>query len=381
MAIYFDNSATTQPFDFVAQRMQTYMTQSYYNPSALYAPAVEVAQNLRKVRRDFARDLFVQEDEIYFTSGGTESNNTVILGTVLARRGPLHLITTAVEHSSVYEAFLRLEKYGHHVEFLPTDANGCVRMEDLRRALRPDTALVSIMHVNNESGAINDIASLSGLTKQLAPHCIFHRDGVQAYLKVPFVAPQVDAYSISAHKFHAPRGVGVLMCKKTVRIDPVITGGPQEGGMRAGTENTMSIVAMGEAQQYYLAHQKEHIDRILSVKRRLVQGLSNLPGVRFNGPAFESAAPQILSVSFENIRGETLLHALEEKGIYVGTGSACSSRKKGKNRILAAMGVPAQVAQGTIRFSFGCMNTTEESEIVAQEVVRAVTHLRRFVRR
>ena len=151
--------------------------------------------------------------------------------------------------------------------------------------------------------------------------------------------------------------------------------------MRAGTENTMSIVAMGEAQQYYLAHQKEHIDRILGVKRRLMEGLSDLQGVRFNGPPVEAAAPQILSVSFENIRGETLLHALEERDIYVGTGSACSSRKKGKNRILSAMGVPPQYAQGTIRFSFGCMNTQEESEIVAQEVVRAVTHLRRFVRR
>ena len=381
MAIYFDNSATTQPFDFVAQRMQTYMTHSYYNPSALYAPAVEVAQNLRKVRRDFARDLSVHEEEIYFTSGGTESNNTVILGTVLARRGPLHLITTAVEHSSVYEAFLRLEKMGHQVDFLPTDAKGCVRMEDLRRVLRPHTALVSIMHVNNESGAINDIAALAAMVKQVAPRCIFHSDGVQAYLKVPFHSPHVDAYSISAHKFHAPRGVGVLMCKKTVRIDPIITGGPQEGGMRAGTENAMSIVAMGEAQQYYLAHQKEHIERILGVKRRLMEGLSELPGVRFNGPPIEAAAPQILSVSFENVRGETLLHALEEKNIYVGTGSACSSRKKGKNRILAAMGVPPQYAQGTIRFSFGCMNTQEESEIVAQEVVRAVTHLRRFVRR
>lgn len=214
MAIYFDNSATTRPFDFVAQRMQTYMTHSYYNPSALYAPAVEVAQNLRKVRRDFARDLSVHEEEIYFTSGGTESNNTVILGTVLARRGPLHLITTAVEHSSVYEAFLRLEKMGHQVDFLPTDAKGCVRMEDLRRVLRPHTALVSIMHVNNESGAINDIAALAAMVKQVAPRCIFHSDGVQAYLKVPFHSPHVDAYSISAHKFHAPRGVGVLMCKK-----------------------------------------------------------------------------------------------------------------------------------------------------------------------
>ncbi len=381
MAIYFDNSATTRPFDFVAERVQSVMLETFYNPSALYAPALTIARDIQSVRVSIANDLRVREDEILFTSGGTESNNAAVLGVALSLRHTSHFITTGIEHASVYELFRYLEHSGHTVTYLPCDGNGVVTKSILLQALKPDTAMVSIMHVNNEIGSVMDIAELAKEVKQRAPHCVFHVDGVQAYPKIITDMSNVDLYSISGHKFHAPRGVGVLVSKKKLKLQPLFSGGGQEFGLRSGTENTPGILGLGAAQQYYAAYRDQILDQLASVKYRLVEGLSQIEGIRINGPEMAMAAPHILSVSFAGIQGEALVHALEQKEIYVGTGSACSSHKKGANRILTGMGVPSNMAAGTIRLSFGCFNTPEESDIVAQEIAQAVSYLRRFKRR
>ena len=381
MAIYFDNSATTRPFDFVAERVQSTMLEHYYNPSALYAPAVAIQRELQSVRASIANDLRVREEEILFTSGGTESNNTAILGTALSLRHTGHFVTTGIEHASVYELFRYLEHRGHEVAYLHAGQDGLITREMLLSAIKPDTALVSIMHVNNEVGSVMDIADLAKAVKHRAPHCVFHVDGVQAYPKILADMSNVDLYSISGHKFHAPRGVGVLVCKKDLKLQPILNGGGQEFGLRSGTENFPGILGLGDAQRYYAAYREQIVEQFLSVKNALAQGLSGMDGIRINGPKMEYAAPHILSVSFSGIQGEALVHALEQKQIYVGTGSACSSHKKGANRILTAMGIPENMAAGTIRFSFGCFNTKEESEIVARETAQAVSYLRRFRRR
>ncbi len=382
MEIYFDNSATTQPFECAKQAVLSCMTDVYYNPSALYAPAVKVSKLLSNVRSAFAKEFHAKEDEIIFTSGGTESNVDAIMGAVPQRMVRAHVVTDQSEHSSVYETFRYLEQQrGAQVSLLPTNQRGEVTPEALRSVMRPNTRLVSIMHVNNETGAVNDIESLSKVAKSIAPQCIFHCDGVQAFPKLRFPRGFVDAYSVSGHKFHAPRGTGVLYVRQGCGIQPVMVGGGQEHGYRAGTENVAGIAGMGAALGQYVEHREEYVQRMREVKMALYEQLIRIPGAHLNGPPADQGAPHILSMSFEGTRGETLVHALEEKGIYVGTGSACSSHKKGESRALRAMGVPPQIAQGTLRFSFCCMNTVEQANIVAQAVEESVTRIRRFVRR
>lgn len=381
MEIYFDNSATTRPFDCAVKAVTACMTDLYYNPSALYAPAVEVSNKLAAVRAAFAREMRVREEEIIFTSGGTESNVDAIMGAMSQRFTRAHVITDQSEHSSVYETFRHLDQRGAHVSLLPTNQRGEVTVEALKSMMRPDTRLVSIMQVNNETGAVNDIAALSQMAKRIAPQCIFHCDGVQAFPKLRFPGGQVDAYSVSGHKFHAPRGTGVLYVKTGCGIQPVMVGGGQEHGYRAGTENIAGIAGLGAALAQYVQHREEYVKQMYEVKRALYTQLIRIPGAHLNGPPVEQGAPHILSMSFEGTRGETLVHALEEQRIYVGTGSACSSHKKGVSRTLSAMGVPPQIAQGTLRFSFCCMNTVEQANIVAQAVEQSVARIRRFTRK
>lgn len=381
MEIYFDNSATTRPFDCAVQAVTACMTDLYYNPSALYAPAVEVSNKLAAVRAAFAREMRVNEEEIIFTSGGTESNVDAIMGAMSQRYTRAHVVTDQSEHSSVYETFRHLDQRGAHVSLLPTNQRGEVTVEALKSTMRPDTRLVSIMQVNNETGAVNDIAALSQMAKRIAPQCIFHCDGVQAFPKLRFPGGYVDAYSVSGHKFHAPRGTGVLYIKTGCGVQPVMVGGGQEHGFRAGTENVAGIAGLGAALSQYVQHREAYVKQMYEVKRALYTQLIRLPGVHLNGPPVEQGAPHILSMSFEGTRGETLVHALEEQKIYVGTGSACSSHKKGVSRPLSAMGVPPQIAQGTLRFSFCYMNTVEQANIVAQAVEQSVARIRRFTRK
>ena len=380
MSIYFDNSATTKPFDETISAVEWGMNMMFYNPSALYRPAVEASKELAQIRGSFAQALGVRSEEIVFTSGGTESNNLAIFGS--AGRKPMHCLVNASEHSSVHEVFEELRRRGNDVEYLENDHNGCVTIEELKKKLRPNTALVSIMHVNNETGAINQIEKLAAIAKRVAPHCVFHSDGVQAFLKVPMPSlAQIDAYSMSGHKFHAPRGTGVLYIKKGTVLHQLMLGGSQENHLRPGTENTPGIFGLGAALKRYRIHMPEYQEQMRAVKVRLAKRILALPDVKINGPDIWEGAPHILSVGFAGVPAQTLQNALSEREIYCGTGSACSSKSSRMSRSLSAMHVPQDFARGTLRFSFCFANTIQEADAVGEALEELLPKLRRFKKR
>ena len=315
-----------------------------------------------------------------YTSGGTESNNTAIFGALRARRGGGRIIVGATEHPSVYEAAMSM-KGPYVINEARVDKTGVYDVNMLAQSIANDVAFVSVMQVNNETGAINDIPAIYKAVKQRAPMAIMHVDGVQGFLKVPFDARYCDMYSISGHKFHAPKGVGALYVKRGTRFAGGQIGGGQERNLRSGTTNTPGIMGMDAAIGYYTENIDEIRQRLMNMKLRLASNLTSISDTFINGPAPELGAPHILNVSFLGVRGEVLLHALEEKGIYVSTGSACSAHKKGKNRILNAMGVVGDRQEGAIRFSLSMFNTIEEMDIAAEEIAAQLAFLRRFKRR
>lgn len=378
--IYLDNSATTRTLDAAAEAAAKYMRQDFFNPSAAYSPAVEAERAVNAARSRLANMIHAAPEEIIYTSGGTESNNTAIFGALKARRGTGRIIVGATEHPSVYSAIMTL-KGPYNVTEARVDSTGTQDVNSLMSALSNDVAFVSIMHVNNETGAINDIPSIYKAVKQRAPGAIMHVDGVQGFLKVPFDARYCDMYSISGHKFHAPKGVGALYIKRGVRFAGGQIGGGQERNLRSGTTNTPGIMGMDAAIEYYQANLDEIRRKLMQMKLRLAKNLSFIRDAYINGPEPSLGAPHILNVSFLGVRGEVLLHALEEKGIYVSTGSACSAHKKGKNRILNAMGVVGDRQEGAIRFSICPFNTEDEMDITADVIEEQLAFLRRFKRR
>ena len=378
--IYLDNSATTRTLDAAAEAAAKYMRQDFFNPSAAYSPAVEAERAVNAARSRLASMIHAAPEEIIYTSGGTESNNTAIFGALKARRGTGRIIVGATEHPSVYSAIMTL-KGPYNVTEARVDSTGTQDVTSLMSALSNDVAFVSIMHVNNETGAINDIPSIYKAVKQRAPGAIMHVDGVQGFLKVPFDARYCDMYSISGHKFHAPKGVGALYIKRGVRFAGGQIGGGQERNLRSGTTNTPGIMGMDAAIEYYQANLDEIRRKLMQMKLRLAKNLSFIRDAYINGPEPSLGAPHILNVSFLGVRGEVLLHALEEKGIYVSTGSACSAHKKGKNRILNAMGVVGDRQEGAIRFSICPFNTEDEMDITADVIEEQLAFLRRFKRR
>jgi cysteine desulfurase len=378
--IYLDNSATTRTLDAAAEAAAKYMRQDFFNPSAAYSPAVEAERAVNAARSRLASMIHAAPEEIIYTSGGTESNNTAIFGALKARRGTGRIIVGATEHPSVYSAIMTL-KGPYNVIEARVDSTGTQDVNSLMSALSNDVAFVSIMHVNNETGAINDIPSIYKAVKQRAPGAIMHVDGVQGFLKVPFDARYCDMYSISGHKFHAPKGVGALYIKRGVRFAGGQIGGGQERNLRSGTTNTPGIMGMDAAIEYYQANLDEIRRKLMQMKLRLAKNLSFIRDAYINGPEPSLGAPHILNVSFLGVRGEVLLHALEEKGIYVSTGSACSTHKKGKNRILNAMGVVGDRQEGAIRFSICPFNTEGEMDITADVIEEQLAFLRRFKRR
>lgn len=378
--IYLDNSATTRTLDAAAEAAAKYMRQDFFNPSAAYSPAVEAERAVNAARSRLANMIHAAPEEIIYTSGGTESNNTAIFGALKARRGTGRIIVGATEHPSVYSAIMTL-KGPYNVIEARVDSTGTQDVNSLMSALSNDVAFVSIMHVNNETGAINDIPSIYKAVKQRAPGAIMHVDGVQGFLKVPFDARYCDMYSISGHKFHAPKGVGALYIKRGVRFAGGQIGGGQERNLRSGTTNTPGIMGMDAAIEYYQANLDEIRRKLMQMKLRLAKNLSFIRDAYINGPEPSLGAPHILNVSFLGVRGEVLLHALEEKGIYVSTGSACSAHKKGKNRILNAMGVVGDRQEGAIRFSICPFNTEDEMDITADVIEEQLAFLRRFKRR
>lgn len=378
--IYLDNSATTRTLPQAAQRAMAAMTQDYFNPSSAYSPAVAAERMVNAARATLSGAIGAGADELIFTSGGTESNNMAVFGTLGSMRGSGRIIVGATEHPSVYEPFKNLERR-YDVRVAEVDSQGHVDLNALSRLITRDTMLVSVMQVNNEVGAINDISAIHRMLKNRAAGALLHVDGVQGYLKVPFSARDCDLYSISGHKFHAPKGVGALYVRKGVRITGGLVGGGQEKNLRSGTTNTPGILAMETAALDYIQYAEAYRQGMMQCKLRLYQNLMRLPNVVLNGPEPGRGAPHILNMSFLGVGGEVLLHALEEKGIYVSTGSACSAHKKGKNRILTSMGVVGERQEGAIRFSLCHWNTLEEMDETAEAIETLLITLRQFRRR
>ncbi len=379
--IYLDNSATTRTLESAAQAAFRCMREDFFNPSSAYAPAARLEKRVNEARARLAATLGCRAEEIVYTSGGTESNNMAILGALRAMRGRGRIITSASEHPSVYELFRLLEQRGYQAVYIGTDESGAASLAELAANLTPDTALVSLMHVNNETGAVTDIAAAASLIRSRAPQAVFHVDGVQAYGKLPFGCPPCDLYSVSGHKIHAPKGVGALYVRAGLRFAGGLVGGGQEQGRRSGTTNAPGILGLDAAVTAYAAHQQEWVAAMRACKTRLAERLLSLPDAYLNGPAPEDGAPHILNVSFPGVRGEVLLHALEQREIYVSTGSACSAHKKGNNRVLAAAGVRGARQEGALRLSLCPFNTLEEMDRAAEEIGRQAAFLRRYQRR
>jgi len=380
--IYLDNSATTRVLEKAAEAAKRCMTDDYFNPSSMYGPAVAVEREVEGVRAGMAESLGADAKELYFTSGGTESDNIAIMGTAAAlHRGVYRFITTEMEHPAITEVFNALEKAGQEVVRLRPDRYGSIDPIAVSDAVDEHTALVSVMHVNNEFGSVADLQSICAAVRAKNPNTYVHSDGVQAYCKLREARVPVDMYSISAHKIHGPKGVGALLLRRNVKNAGGQLGGGQENGFRSGTTNSPGIIAMGvavEEARSRLVQSEAHMRRL---KLMLADGLLSIPDTMVNGPLPENGAAHILNVSFLGVRGEVLLHALEEKGILVSTGSACSSHKKGKNRVLAAIGVEGPRAEGAIRFSLCADNTEREMEITAETAAYLVGELRRYKRR
>lgn len=382
--IYLDNSATTRPFDGVIDAMDRSMREAYYNASAAYKPAVDVDRALRACRKLIASQLGAQEDEVYFTSGGTESDNLAILGVAATLRHPANFVCSAIEHPAVLETIRRVEAMGHEVRYMPIDRRGVVDLAACEVLFDERTALVSCMQVSNETGAIQPIAELARMARAKNKDVRVHVDGVQGFMRVPMHMGRmgVDLYALSGHKVHGPKGVGALVVRKGVRLVPQMTGGGQEKNLRSGTYNSPAILGLGEAVRE-MAARRDDLARIAQMKARLFALLSEEEGVTLNGPAVDDAqsAPHILSVSFAGVRGEVMRNALEGEGVLVSTGSACASHKQKVSGTLRAMGLSTEQADGTIRISLGMMNTMDEMDEAAARMLALYRQLRAYRRR
>ena len=381
MEAYFDNSATTKVLDCVKDAVVDAMCVKYGNAAAKHRKGVDAENLIREAKKAIADTLKVQEKEILFTSGGTESNNTALIGTALAnRRAGKHLITTGVEHPSIYNTMSFLEEMGFEVTYLPVDHLGHISLEDLEKAIREDTILVSVMYVNNEVGAVEPIEAISQCIKKKNPKTLFHVDAIQAYGKYK-IRPKkqgIDLLSVSGHKIHAPKGVGFLYIRDGVKIRPILFGGGQQKGMRSGTENVPGCVGLGVAAREAYKDFDARIEKLYTLREHLIAGLKPLGGVTINGSEDRTNAPQIVSASFEGVRSEVLLHALEDKGVYVSSGSACSSNHPGISGTLKGIGVKKELLDSTIRFSLGDLNTEEEVDYAIGVLGELLPVLRRY---
>ncbi|MDF2877652.1 MAG: cysteine desulfurase [Clostridia bacterium] len=380
--IYLDYAATTRPLQEVAEAVAVSMINTYGNPSSLHKKGVEAETILKETSDKLSKMLGCLADEIIYTSGGTESNNMAILGLCAAYKRRAHkLITSSVEHPSVLETFKYLQTQGFEVCIIGVDKEGMLDLEALQKAIDKETLLVSIMHVNNEIGTVQDIERIGGLIKQKNKDTFFHVDAVQSFGKAPISVKKcnIDLLSISAHKFYGPRGVGVLYKNKDVRINPLIYGGGQQKGIRAGTENVPGIAGMLKACNYADQNMERLNAHYRTCKMYLSDSvLEHIPDTFINGPDKSKGAPHILNIGFRGIKSEVLLHALESKGIYVSSGSACSSNKKVKSTVLSAIGNKKEDLDNAIRFSFGMDTSLEELSYVADKLEEQVMLLRKY---
>ena len=383
MEAYLDNSATTRCSDRAFALMQKVLLEDYGNPSSLHMKGVEAERYVKAAREKIAKTLKVTEKEIIFTSGGTESNNLAILGTAFANcRAGNRIITTAVEHASVANPMKFLEEEGFEVIYLPVDENGVISLKDLEEALSDQTILVSLMHVNNEIGAVEPVEEAAALVHEKCPKALVHVDAIQSYGKFRIYPKKsgINLLSVSGHKIHGPKGSGFLYVKEKTKIKPIIYGGGQQNGMRSGTENVPGIAGLGEAAAEIYEDFKDKQDRLYALKERFIQAVTTIPGVSVNGKTGRDSAPHIVSVSVEGVRAEVLLHSLEDKQIYVSSGSACSSNTPAVSRTLKGIGLKQNLLDSTVRFSFSVHTTEEEIDYAADVLKTLVPALQKYTR-
>lgn len=380
MEAYFDNAATTAVFPEVKALMIKLLEEDYGNPSSLHMKGVEAENYIKTARQQIAAEIKCQEKELIFTSGGTESNNLAIIGAALAhRRRGRHIVTSNIEHASVSATMDFLTKEGFEVTQIGVDEHGFFDLEALKNALREDTILVSTMYVNNEIGTIEPIEEISRLVKAYNPSILYHVDAIQAFGKLRFSPKKlgVDLMSFSGHKIHGPKGSGALYVKDKVLIRPIIYGGGQQKEMRSGTENVPAIAGMGLATKLMYEKHEEKMDRLRALKQAFIDKVTAFDGVYSNS----GGAPHIASISFTGVRSEVMLHALEERGIYVSAGSACSSNKPHISNVLQAIGLSEERLLSTLRFSFCENNTMEQVDYAIEVIGQLLPMLRRYVRK
>ncbi len=382
--VYLDNSATTPMYKEVIEFMSSIQTRVYGNPSSLHRKGLEAEKDIKHARNNIAHALGAAPEEIIFTSGGTESNNMAIKGAVYRynRKGN-HIITTPIEHPSALTSIRQLQSEGYEISFVNINEDGTLDLTHLENLIRTHTILISINHVNNEIGTIQNLSHIGKIIRKHSSQAIFHVDGVQALgkVKIDLLESNIDLLSLSAHKLHGPKGVGALWIKKGIDLHPLFQGGDQEMKMRPGTENVAGIAGFGKAVSLYFTNIKEHADHISQLKNMLYANLKDSLEIKINGPPIEESAPHILNILFPGIKGEILLHSLEEKGVFVSTGSACHSRRPEPSHVLTALGLDKEETEASLRFSFSSFNTFAEVEHASQAVITCVQELQELMGR
>ncbi len=375
--VYVDNAATTAMNDVAVAAMMPYLKEVYGNPSSLHTVGQIAKERLEKFRAEIAGCLNCDPREIYFTSGGSESDNQAINSAAFngALKGKKHIVTTAFEHHAVLHTLKKLEKQGYEVTYLGVDANGLITAEQVAAAIRPDTALVTVMFANNEIGTILPIAQIGAVCRERG--VTFHTDAVQAvgHIPVDVKAQNIDMLSLSAHKFHGAKGVGALFVRRGIPLRTFVEGGAQERGRRAGTENLAGIASMAAALNYACANMQATNEKLIKLRDRLIDGLLKIPHSKLNGD-LKSRLPNNVNICFEGIEGESLLLLLDEKGICASSGSACTSGSLDPSHVLLALGLPHEVAHGSLRLSLSDGNDDGDVDIILSEVPKVVEYLR-----
>lgn len=384
MEIYLDNSATTRPYDDVIDIMMKVYREDYGNPSSKHYKGVDSEKYVKEAREIIAKSLKASAREILFTSGGTESDNTALIGCAMAgkRRGN-HIITTKIEHPAILETTEYLKKQGFDITYLNVDKQGVVDLEQLKNSLTHETIIVSVMHTNNEIGSVQPLEEIGKIIKAFDKDILFHVDAVQGYGKFNIVPKKanIDLMSVSGHKIHGPKGIGFLYIKEGTKILPYIMGGGQQGGMRSGTENVPAIAGMAQAVKNIYENLEEDRQRMYELRDQVIDGVSSIEGVQINGMPERQGAPHIISISVKNVRAEVLLHSLEEKNIYVSSGSACASNKNTVSDTLRAIGLDKEYLDSTIRVSLSVFNTKEDIEALVSALKDIIPELRKYTRR
>ncbi len=384
--IYLDNSATTKCSIEVIKKIEDVSIECFGNPSSLHKLGFEAERVLKESKEIFSKILNASENGIIFTSGGTESNNLALIGYALRNKNKgNHIITSSIEHDSVLNTIKFLSSIGFEISLVEPDKYGSVNPEDVIKLVKDNTILVSIMHINNEIGSINDIKSISKLVKSHNNNIAIHSDCVQSFGKYDIKNLDADLITLSSHKIHGPKGVGALINKGSLNLNPIIYGGGQQNNLRSGTENVPSIYGFAYASQYMYENFNDNYSKLNDIKNAYLQGIKNLNdkygNIYFAGPSDNNSSVHIINIIFKGIRAEVLLHSLEESGIYVGTGSACSSHSKEKSKVLTAIKIPSEDLDSSIRISLGCDNTLDEVKTVIDTLDVKIPLLRKYLRK